>query len=98
MGPTALPSIRSAPSNRSWSKTGPLSDSSYKQAFVDFIKAQPWHWFVTIPIGQCENDDRVLSDVRKIEATLCSRYVTKRYHKLPHQARYSMLVAFEGEP
>jgi hypothetical protein len=97
MGPTALPSIRSAHTNRSRSKTGPLSDSGYKHAFVDFIKAQTWHWFITIPIGQCEDDDRVMSDLRKIEAILCGRYLTKRFHKLPDQARYSMLVVFEGE-
>lgn len=87
----------SAPSNPSWSKTGSPKDSCYKHAFVDFIKGQAWNWFITIPIGQCENDDRVVSDLRKIEAILCGRYVTKRYHKLPDQARYSFLVAFEGE-
>jgi hypothetical protein len=73
------------------------SDKLYKSAFVDFIKSKPWHWFITIPIGYCENEDEVLQRLRKIEAALCGKYLVNRYHKLPFEARFSMLVAFEGE-
>jgi hypothetical protein len=72
-------------------------DKPYKSAFVDFIKSKQWHWFITIPIGYCENEDEVLRRLRAIEATLCGKYLQNRYHKLPHEARFSMVVAFEGE-
>ena len=37
----------------------PISDKPYKSAFVDFIKSKQWDWFITIPIGYCENEDEV---------------------------------------
>ena len=73
------------------------SDKPYKRAFVDFIKLRQWHWFITIPIGYCENEDTVLKRLQAIEAALCGKYLTNRYHKLPDEARFSMVVAFEGE-
>jgi hypothetical protein len=73
------------------------SDGPYKAAFVDFIKSKQWHWFITIPPDLCDNDDEVLHRLRSIEATFCGRYLVNRYHKLPDEARYSMVVAFEGE-
>jgi hypothetical protein len=73
------------------------SDEFYKSAFVDFIKSKQWHWFITIPIGYCENEDEVLKRLRTIEATLCGKYLANRYHRLPDKARFSMVVAFEGE-
>ena len=73
------------------------SDKPYKRAFVDFIKLQQWHWFITIPVGYCENEDEVLKRLRTIEATLCGKYLPNRYHRLPDEARFSMVVAFEGE-
>jgi hypothetical protein len=77
--------------------TFPRNDRNYKQAFVDFIKSRTWHWFITIPIGQCDNDECVLKLLRRIENQLCRRYLVNRYHKLPDDARFSMVVAFEGE-
>jgi hypothetical protein len=73
------------------------SDKSYKCAFIDFIKSRQWHWFITIPIGLCDDEEEVLKRLRSIEATLCGKYLVNRYHKLPDEARYSMVVAFEGE-
>ena len=73
------------------------SDKPYKAAFVDFIKSRQCHWFITIPIGLCDDDDEVLHRLSLIEATLCGKYLVNRYHKLPDEARYSMAVAFEGE-
>ena len=73
------------------------SDKPYKSAFVDFIKSKQWHWFITIPIGYCENEDDVLRRLRIIEATLCGKYLRSNYRKLPDEARFSMMVGFEGE-
>ena len=73
------------------------SDRPYKADFVDFIKSKQWHWFITIPIGLCDDEDEVLRRLKSIEATLCGKYLVNRYHKLPDEARYSMVVAFEGE-
>jgi hypothetical protein len=52
---------------------------------------------MTIPIGYCDNEDKVLKRLRTIEAILCGKYLANRYHKLPDEARFSMAVAFEGE-
>jgi hypothetical protein len=73
------------------------SDKLYKQAFVDFIKSQKWHWFITIPIGLCYNDDDVLKRLRLIEAAFCGKYLPNRFHKLPDDARFRTVVSFEGE-
>ena len=73
------------------------SDKPYKEAFVDFIKSRQWHWFITIPIGLCDSDDVVLKRLRAIEAAFCGKYLVNRYHKLPDEARFSMVVAFEGD-
>lgn len=73
------------------------SDDRYKHAFVDFISSRPWHWFITIPIGGCQNDDVVRQRLRLIQARLCGKYLVNRYHKLPDEARFSFVVAFEGE-
>jgi hypothetical protein len=73
------------------------SDKPYKSAFVDFIRSKQWHWFITIPIGYCENEDQVLKRLRTIEAILCGKYLPNRYHRLPDGARCSMVVAFEGD-
>jgi hypothetical protein len=78
-------------------QTIPTTDKPYKSAFVDFIRSKEWHWFITIPIGYCENEDQVLKRLRTIEATLCGKYLPNRYHRLPDDARFSMVVAFEGE-
>ena len=73
------------------------SDRPYKADFADFIKSKQWHWFITIPIGLCDGDDEVMRRLKSIEATLCGKYLVNRYHKLTDEARYSMVVAFEGE-
>jgi hypothetical protein len=73
------------------------SDKPYKEAFVDFIRSRQWHWFITIPIGSCDNDDLVLKRLRAIEAAFCGKYLVNRYQKLPDQARFAMVVAFEGD-
>jgi hypothetical protein len=73
------------------------SDKLYKEAFVDFIKSREWHWFITIPIGLCYDDDDVLKRLRLIEAALCGKYLQNRFHKLPDHARFMMVVSFEGE-
>ena len=73
------------------------SDKSYKDPFVDFIKSKPWHWFITIPIGLCDDEDEIMKRLRAIEAALCGKYLVNRYNKLPDTARFSMVVAFEGE-
>ena len=74
-----------------------VSDKPYKEAFVDFIKSKEWHWFITIPIGLCDSDDVVLKRLRAIEAAFCGKYLVNRYHKLPDEARFSMVVSFEGD-
>ena len=73
------------------------SDKSYKSASIDFVKSKQWHWFITIPIGYCDNEDDVLKRLRAIEAVFCGKYLTNRYHKLPDEARFSMVIGFEGE-
>jgi hypothetical protein len=73
------------------------SDKTYKEAFVDFIKSKQWHWFITMPIGLCDNDDVVLKRLRAIEAAFCGKYLVNRYQKLPDEARFCMAVAFEGD-
>jgi hypothetical protein len=73
------------------------SDKAYKSAFVDLIKSRKWHWFITIPIGYCSDDDDILRRLRTIEASLCGKYLVNRYQKLPDDKRFSMVVAFEGE-
>lgn len=73
------------------------SDKPYKSEFVDFIKSKEWHWFITIPIGLCPHDETVLKRLRAIEAVFCGKYLVNRYHKLSNEARFSMVVAFEGE-
>ena len=72
-------------------------DNSYKEAFVDFIKSKRWHWFITVPIGLWDNDDVVLKRLRAIEAAFCGKYLVNRYQKLPDEARFSMVVSFEGD-
>jgi hypothetical protein len=57
----------------------------------------PWHWFITIPIGDCESDELVLKRLRRIENELCKRYLINRYWRLPANARFTMAIAFEGE-
>ena len=69
----------------------------YKSAFVDFISSMEWHWFITIGIGECPNDEELLWRLRHIENQLCRRYLVNRYQKLRHQERYTFVVAFEGE-
>jgi hypothetical protein len=72
------------------------ADKSYKDPFVDFIKSKPWHWFITIPIGLCDEDE-IMKRLRAIEAALCGKYLVNRYNKLSDKARFSTVVAFEGE-
>ena len=72
-------------------------DKSYKEAFVDFIRSKQWHWFITVPIGLCDSDDVILKRLRAIEAAFCGKYLVNRYQKLPDEARFSMVVAFEGD-
>jgi hypothetical protein len=64
---------------------------------VDFIKSKPWHWFITIPIGLCDDEDEIMKRLRAIEAALRGKYLVNRYNKLPDASRFSMVVAFEGE-
>ncbi len=73
------------------------TDRPYKQAFVDLIKTRPWDWFITIPIGECPDDELVLKRLRRIENELCEKCLVNRYHKLPDHLRFTMAVAFEGE-
>jgi hypothetical protein len=80
-------------SERSFTQIG----KAYKEAFVDFIKTKQWHWFITIPIGECGDDDLILKRLRRIENELCRRYLVNRYYKLPAHARYSFAIAFEGQ-
>ena len=72
-------------------------DKAYKEVFVHFIKSKEWHWFITIPIGLCDDDDVVLKRLRAIEAAFCGKYLVNRYQKLPDEARFSMVVAFESD-
>ena len=74
------------------------SDRPYKEAFVDFIKSREWHWFITIPIGLCDSDDVVLKRLRAIEAAFCGKYLVNRYHKLPDEARFSMVAINDDQP
>jgi hypothetical protein len=69
----------------------------YKHALVNFIRSLEWHWFITVPIGECPHDDLVLKLLRRIEGHFCKKYVATRYHKLPDASRFLMAVAFEGE-
>jgi hypothetical protein len=71
--------------------------TAWKAAFVDFMTATPWDWFITIGVGHCPDDDEVLRRLRLIEAKQCAKHVTHHYHKLPEPARYSMAVSFEGD-
>jgi hypothetical protein len=71
--------------------------TKYKHALVTFIRSLEWHWFITVPIGECPHDDLVLKFLRLIEARLCKKYVATRYHKLSDDDRFLMAVAFEGE-
>jgi hypothetical protein len=71
-------------------------DRPYKHALIDFLASMTWHWFVTIPIGDCESDELVLKRLRRIENELCNRYLINRYWKLPANARFTMAIAFEG--
>jgi hypothetical protein len=73
------------------------TDHQYKNAFVNFITSLEWHWFTTIPIGECPDEDEVLLRLRHIEAQLCKKYLVNRYDRLPDWERFSMAVAFEGE-
>jgi hypothetical protein len=74
------------------------NDRSYKHAFVDFIGKKKWYFFITIPIGQCDDpDDVILTRLRRIENEMCRRYLACRYHNLPDHCRYTFAVAFEGE-
>lgn len=68
----------------------------YKFSLVDFIQSKPWHWFITIPIGMCPDDDVVINRLRKIESIFCGKYLVNRYQKLPDEKRFSMVIAFEG--
>jgi hypothetical protein len=73
-------------------------DHRYKRAFTDFIiTSLTWHWFITIPIGDCEDDELVLKRLRRIENELCKKYLVNRYSKLPANARFTIAIAFEGE-
>lgn len=72
------------------------NDTPYKSAFVDFILSQPWHWFITIPVGMCSNEDDVLRRLRLIEGKFCGDYVANRHNRLPDDERFVMAVAFEG--
>ena len=78
-------------------RTSLPSDRAYKCALVDFIASRPWHWFITIPIGGRDDDAAVIERWRTIEAKLCGEYLVNRYHKLPDEARFVSLIAFEGE-
>ena len=62
-----------------------------------FVEGKEWHLFVTIPIDDCPEDDELLRRLRRIEAELCKNYIAKRYHHLPDQHRFSMVVGIEGE-
>jgi hypothetical protein len=71
--------------------------SKWKSEFVRFISEQTWHWFVTIPIGECPDDDELLRRLGIIEAELTGKHVSRKFGKLDDAARYRMAVAFEGD-
>src|SRR5712692_1574399 len=76
----------------------PKFRQSWKDKFVKFIEKLEWHWFVTIGVGYCPDDEEVLRRLRLIEAKLCQKYVAShRYHKLPDFERFMMAVGFEGK-
>jgi hypothetical protein len=74
-----------------------ITPTKYKHALVTFIRSLQWHWFITVPIGECPHDDVILKVLRRIEAHFCKKYVATRYHRLPDVNRFLMAVAFEGE-
>jgi hypothetical protein len=47
--------------------------------------------------GKSDDEIREAKRLRSIEAALCGKYLVNRYHKLPDEARFSMVVTFEGE-
>lgn len=61
------------------------------------IETRPWHWFITIPIGACYRDDEVEEKLRFIDAHFCGKYLLNRYQRLPDDARFVTIAAFEGE-
>jgi hypothetical protein len=69
----------------------------YKTAFVQFLKDQSYDWSITIGIGFCPPDDETLKRLNMIDAILSKKYLVGRYHKLPADARFLILIAFEGE-
>ena len=71
--------------------------SDYKRELVNFVRRLDWQFFITIGVGRCPEDEVVLQRLREMEARLSKRYVLNRYHKLPDEARFYMLVVFEGE-
>lgn len=71
--------------------------SDYKRELVNFVQRLDWQFFVTIGVGRCPDDEVVLQRLREIEARLSKRYLLNRYHKLPDEARFYMLVVLEGE-
>ena len=71
-------------------------DQPYKSSFVEFLLSRKWHWFITIPIGTCSSEEHVIEQLRTIEAMFCGKYLVNRYHALPDDQRFVMVVAFEG--
>jgi hypothetical protein len=79
--------------------TGAIVSSSkeYKEALVSYIADQDFDWFGTIGIGFCPSEGETLRRLRLIDAIFSKKYLSGRYHKLPSDKRFFILVAFEGE-
>jgi hypothetical protein len=71
--------------------------TSYKQAFVEFQRQQNYDWSITLGMGSCPPDDETINRLTMIDAILSKKYLVCRYHKLPSDARFLILIAFEGE-
>ena len=73
------------------------SSKEYKQALVSYVAAQDFDWFGTIGIGFCPGEEGTLRRLRLIDAIFSKKYLSSRYHKLPSDQRFLILLAFEGQ-
>ncbi len=73
------------------------ASTGYKEALVEFVNGQEFDWAITIGIGSCPDDDETMRRLRAIDAILSKKYLLNRYHKLPQDQRFLMIVAFEGQ-
>jgi hypothetical protein len=73
------------------------NNKKYKEAFVSYVAGQDFDWFGTIGIGWCPSEEETLRRLTLIDAMFSKKYLLGQYHKLPSDARFLTLVAFEGE-